>query len=227
MKPASGRLVTCVFYLTLASLFAFRPAFADNVVTVGGTVFGYTGAAGISVGWTDFSQEQDVTISALLGNGNGPGTTSTGTAFLTTSIGPGTTIADVVAEASVAVSCGGFCSQDVVLFSGLNLAPGSYWLTFATPVPPATYLNWAAGNPVTATTGSSTIYDGFAYLTGVYDSFPPASPLEFLPEPPPFGYEFSVVTTPEPAYFAVVGLSIACLLVLLRPRSRYAQKIDC
>ena len=203
------------WYIVWTFVSVTRLVTADNIISATGPVSGYTGAAGISVGWTDFTALRDVTITAPLANGNTSGT-APGTAFLTTSIGPGTTLTDVVAKANIVISCA-LCTEDVVLFSGLDLGPGSYWLTLSAPAPPTSFLNWAASDTISVTTSLTTTYSGFTYLTDIYGSFPPGSPLMFPPVFPPLGYEFSVTSTPEPSESAVICLGLT-ILVLCKVR---------
>jgi hypothetical protein len=52
--------------------------------------------------------------------------------YITTSIGPSTTMADVAASTTQSLAF--YYSDDVTLFSGLTLAPGSYYLVIQTPI---------------------------------------------------------------------------------------------
>ena len=209
MKITGGVVRGC-FYLAFTLLACSGTAISGVIVSVGGPVFGYTGAAGISAGWS-MSAAQTVTISAHLGNGNS--LPSAGIAYLTNSIGPGTTLANEISEANVLLTCT-FCDQDVVLFSGLNLPAGNYWITFGAPAPPTSYLNWAASNPASVAAGSGSSYTGFAYLVDGYGTFPPGSSFIFPAQLSQFAYQFSVTSAasiPEPATLSLVGITLLAL----------------
>jgi hypothetical protein len=199
------------FYLAFTLLACSRPARSGVIVSVGGSTIGYTGAAGISAGWSMSAAQTNVTISAHLGNGNS--LPSTGIAYLTNSIGPGTTLANEISQANVLLACT-FCDQDVVLFSGLDLPAGNYWITFGAPAPPISYLNWAASNPASVAAGPGSSYTGFAYLVDGYGPFPPGSSFIFPAQLSRFAYQFSVTSAtsiPEPATLSLVGVALLAL----------------
>src|SRR5215468_9933403 len=89
----------------------------------------------IAVGWTNTLKFSKVSIIVEIASNNPVG--ATGEAFLTTKIGPGTTIADQVATTRfVFPAFNGTFSTQLTLFTGLTLAPGTYYLTI---VPDAGY----------------------------------------------------------------------------------------
>jgi hypothetical protein len=97
---------------------------ADTGWFVGGSAGGDTMQAS---GWTQTGSYDNVSISAELGNGFGVSAMS---AFLTDKIGPGTTAADVIASTS---DLPGTSLETDLIFSGLSLGPGSYYLVLAAP----------------------------------------------------------------------------------------------
>lgn len=178
------------------------PARSGVIISItGGDGQQSTGVAGVAEGFSTPVAIQGVTITAFLGNGNSA--PSSGTAFLTPTIGPGTTLAQVIARSDVTVSCF-FCAQTVTLFTGLDLAAGSYWISFTSPQPPASFLNWEVANSATITTTDGAQYVGLAALSGFYDPFPAGNPiLYFVPSNPNQNYalmfEVTGTSVPEPA----------------------------
>jgi hypothetical protein len=98
---------------------------AETIISVSGT----SSAAIVLVGdgveaasWTQSTSFQEVDISAMVG---GPAS-AIGTAYLTTSLGPGTTLADQIARTSFSFPP---TVSYVRFFSGLTLGPGTYYLS--------------------------------------------------------------------------------------------------
>jgi hypothetical protein len=112
--------------------------------------------------WTQTIEYTGVDIS-FVGNGISP--TATGTAYLTTSMGGGTTVADQIAITTFSAPAAQ--SSLISLFSGLTLPANSYYLMiFADP---GSEIAWDATSPSTATTTlgvgvtltSPLLYDGW------------------------------------------------------------------
>ncbi len=216
MKPCS-RSAGTVLSVVLGAIACSSFASAGIIIEASGPFQGYSGVEGLSVGFTTSTALQGVTISALLENGNFPfDDTAIGTAYLTTSLGTGTTIADEIAQANISLGCS-VCEQ--VLFSGLDLAPGTYWLTFGSPTPPVSYLNIGALFPAVAEASAGTSFLGFYSVTDGSGPFPPGSPILAdltldggLPE-------FSVSAVPEPSELGLTGAGIVLLgIVALYPK---------
>lgn len=106
---------------------------AIPIVSISGPDNPFGNIPGVSIGsgrvtqWQSTLAFEDVTVTADLSSV--PSVSATVTAFLTTSIGPGTTAADEVARATVSLPDYFASSHAVTLFSGLNLAPAHYYLT--------------------------------------------------------------------------------------------------
>jgi hypothetical protein len=76
-----------------------------------------------AVSWSSSAGYNDVSILIRLSDGSG-----TGFAYLTTAIGPGTTNASEIAQTNFAYSTPSYPdSAWIPLFSGINLAPGTYY----------------------------------------------------------------------------------------------------
>src|ERR1700678_390910 len=108
-------------------------AFRGAPIAIGGTVVDVTGPSGNfatvsnfpdGVSWTSSVGYNDVSISAELFDFGGA---ITADAILTTALGSGTTVASQVAETEFSINSSGL----VLIFSGLNLSPGTYYLTLA------------------------------------------------------------------------------------------------
>lgn len=98
-------------------------------------------------GWSQTSGYTNVTITAEIDPGTGSGTS--GTAYLMSQIGPGTTTAQQIATASFSATGAAFTPVLNTLFTGLTLGPGNYYLVLSS----ASGLGWAETNgtsPVTA-----------------------------------------------------------------------------
>lgn len=122
--------------LSVAGILAFgltEVALATPIVSISGPDNPFGNIPGLSIGagrvtqWQSTLAFEDVTVTADLSSV--PSVSTTATAFLTTKIGPGTTAADEVARATVALPDFFAPSHTVTLFSGLNLAPAHYYLT--------------------------------------------------------------------------------------------------
>ncbi|MGA2255528.1 MAG: hypothetical protein ABSG53_12765, partial [Thermoguttaceae bacterium] len=75
-----------------------------------------------AAGWSQTSTYSGVTITAEIDPGIGSGTS--GTAYLMTQIGPGTTSAEQIATASFSATGSAFSPALNTLFTGLTLGPG-------------------------------------------------------------------------------------------------------
>jgi hypothetical protein len=120
------------------------------------------------VSWTQTNTYYDVKITAPLYS---VATDDTGTAYLTRRMGPGTTLADQVATAPVAFP-GYQNPSEVVLFTGLTLGPGTYYLfiTGGTNY----WSSWTGTDQPTLATDAGVTHNGDVY---VYQpaAYPPAS----------------------------------------------------
>jgi hypothetical protein len=115
---------------------------ADAIAGVAGG--GGVGAVEVNnsegVSWTQTGSYTDVTISAFLSSAT-DGALGTGTIYLTDQIGPGTTVANQIAETTVS----GLAFPQLTatsLFSGLDLGPGTYYLITASNFSGGGGLGW-------------------------------------------------------------------------------------
>ena len=137
----SSRAILAFFGAGLAAL----SANGANIITRTGTTTFIFGGANEYVSWTQTGTFSGVAIQANLVLNGGAGT---GTAYLTTQIGAGTTTAQQVATAPVSISNTNQQSL-TTLFSGLTLGPGTYYVT----VSRTSGLDWVFSNAAITTVG--------------------------------------------------------------------------
>src|SRR5580704_6052961 len=127
-----------------------------DIISVGGPVYGWSGAEGLAVGWS-MNFDTNATISVPLGNGNGVYPAIDNTAYLISGSLPN--LSDIVATTNFTLP--GYYDGTFTLFSDISLTAGDYWLLLASPGPPSSYANWAASNPAIITTAPGVQYLGF------------------------------------------------------------------
>jgi hypothetical protein len=130
MTPNCRRLLWTVFALALATGLAGE-AEATVIAERSGPVSFVSVNPENAVDWTTVVPFTNVTISASFGSSSFtlPGN---GTVYLTDKIGPGTTTADEIARVSLTnVPLATFATLPTVLFTGLTLTAGTYYLVEA------------------------------------------------------------------------------------------------
>jgi hypothetical protein len=205
--------------LALVVLFSCGLTHAATVVAVEGPT-NFTGSIGNNqaqtAGFTTGQAYSDVRISALLSGLS----TEAFDAYLTTDIGPGTTVADQVAFTTV-----NFAGSSTVttVFSGLSLPAGIYYLTLFNPR--NTNGGWASTESpvVTAEPGSSHVFSGYFITNDNPLPFPPAASFVDLTENSGRTHIYSVETVviPEPAsvILTLAGLCVVAIRVRMRMMS--------
>jgi hypothetical protein len=150
--------------------------------------------------WKQAIGYNGVNISFL---GNGVFSTASGTAYLTTNMGSGTTVADEIASTNFSTLVGP--PSPISLFSDLTLPASSYYLMiFAGP---GSQIAWAATNSPTTTLGTGVSLN-FSAADGEnlaallhYASYPPATD-------PIFGFQdnllVDVTSVPEPGTLSML-----------------------
>ncbi len=215
------------FLLLVTAIPLTGPAFGTTIVS---DVYNGVGTSGSSGGWkavtwTQTGTYNNVTIGANLATNNGL-STSTGTAYLMTQVGPGTTAANEVTT-PFAISVSGNPGGNVMtqLFSHLTLGPGTYYLLInPTSVNSVDSLDWdEAGSPLrTLDTGVTQGSD--LAISGSVAPFPPASSSVSSTSA---SLIFSVTgdpvvgvpsTTPEPSSIGMMLAGLAALGFTVRKR---------
>jgi hypothetical protein len=147
--------MTALRLFIVSALFVFA-VYGGTIVAVSGPVSsnasvaspdpfgGYDYAAS---SWTQTIGYANVSISFM---GDAVFSTATGIAYLTTGFGPGTTMADQIASTAFTVPFGS-PSTEVLLFSGLDLPAGTYYVTLAAD--PGNQIGWNVTSAPMITTG--------------------------------------------------------------------------
>ena len=170
----------------------------------------------MAISWSQAGSYTDVSITARLYSLD---PTDIGTAWLTTQVGPGTTLADQIATASFSFPSTANPS-DVILFNGLTLDPGTYYLTIGGGT--NYWSAWYGTDQPIVTTDTSVTYNGNFYVYNP-DPYSPASP--YVPTPsitPIFSITGTVV--PEPTSPTLVGLTVSAFLLFRRPRFIHIER---
>lgn len=202
-----GLLPSCIWSNTIASQGPPNPAAPPGLLV--------SDAEALEVSWTSTNSYDYVSVSVSLGQVSAPAVT--GTAYLTTQIGAGTTAASEVGRANFTFPnpTGG----TVQLFNNLSLGPGTYFLVLYSTS--AIGGGWSVASPPTQITdngvtigGSGYFYDpGYAAVFGPFPYAPvvPFSPL-FSPEALVFSVDGSPTSpgnVPEPSCIYLTGFAVA------------------
>jgi hypothetical protein len=99
------------------------------VQAIGSEEGGYVGIIGVEWQQTYAANNVSISVPFFFEPNNPVQPASSVQAYLTTSIGPGTTVADQVASSSTTVVPSAGPAVSYVVFSGLSLAPRTYYLT--------------------------------------------------------------------------------------------------
>lgn len=110
---------------------------------------------------------------SILGEFGGDSSSASLTAFLTNKVGPGATAANQIA--SVTLTPPSADSPGVMLFSGLNLGPGTYYVVLTGPVSGSSYSYWYEYNSPTISTAGGVTAGSFGMANAVDSSSSPSS----------------------------------------------------
>ena len=164
------------------------------------------------VSWTQTSAFSNVTITAEFGNAMPNTLPGQGTVYLTTRIGPATTVADEIAR----ISLSGIPEAGALetLFTGLTLGPKTYYLIGASDSGGAG-LGWVIGN-LTTTAGPGVTINPSGSVLELSDraTYSPASNFFNAPPGPPLlmfsvtGDAITSTSVPEPASLMLLAMGL-------------------
>ena len=202
------RKIALFFVLLLAAAAAHAATTIYNVT--GPSPFGFANQTVLVEGWYQNAVYNNVTITAPLedNSSGGPIGGTEGTVYLTNKIGPGTTVANLVAPP---VTVSGLTNTFTVrtLFTGLSLPAGNYYLTFR-----STNSNPLSMSMEGSSTPAQTFGPGVSGLGAdgqiTPDPFPPATAVT-LSQP---GNLFVTVTGDLVVNYAIPAMSTSILILL-------------
>jgi hypothetical protein len=160
-------------------------------------------------GWSQTGTYVNVTITVEIDPGTGSGTS--GTAYLTTQVGPGTSVAQQIATAPFSATGAKFSPVLNTLFTGLTLGPGNYYLVLSS----ATGLGWEI-----ATGFITPVAD--AGVSDILNADTSGNPLAAYPPTSIFGnttgnlVEFTAIGTavPEPSPMALIFSALVLIALV-------------
>ena len=234
------------FVVSLALLLSAVPAArANTIVSVSGTATSaYTiGLPGtdqiLETSWTSATAYSNVSVSAEI---TGDGSLTVISAFLTNAIGPAENSANVIASKTLTPIHNFYGPGMETLFSGLTLAPGTYYLVLGGGLQEEGEWWGTASTPATIQTDVGVSYGGDEttdinppfYYGFPDENNPPDS--TFMPTDPmyPTNFIFSVTGTPlnavpEPAYLWLMMISLCslcCVVIKVRIVSEPKCPVD-
>jgi hypothetical protein len=237
----------CVLATILISAKSLK---ADTIISVTGapglsTLIG-SGSPAVSTFWAQSNAYTGVAVAVLVNISVSGGQSATADAYLSTRIGPGTTVADEIAHTGFtvpAIAAGGGdvcspqgnCGSIVTLFSGLSLGPGTYFLTLSSTARSSPLVGWFPALTMPTVLQDTGVAEGFSYYAPVVGSYAPASvfqeQLTSLNNSPLYTFSMSFAVTgtavnavPEPALAALVGLG--ALLIIIKGRHGTGRIVD-
>lgn len=195
-----------------------------TIVSVSGPV-NFSGSVGSNqaqtAGFTTSQTYTNLTISAFL---SGPAA-QTYNAYLTTAIGPGTTVASQVATLSQ--NFPGFSPASVTpIFTGLTLAPNTYYLTIFNPA--TTNGAWSSTNaPVVVTApGAANTFSGYFITNDQPLLYPPAAGFANLnSQAQTLLYTVATLEIPEPSTLCLVISALLLCLVIRRRSAKHNRPL--
>lgn len=229
-----GQSLLSIGLCALGLLVAARCVSAETIASVANPNLNFSGIMtsvdeANEVSWTSANTYNDVSVSASFGQV--AYANASGTAYLMTQVGPGTTAAEQMAVASFTFpnSTGGA----ITLFQNLSLGPGSYYLVLYSTDPVGGGWLVSTSNPTLTTAAGVTIGgSGYFYdpgtLKGPFFPYAPSVPFTATQSNEQFvfdveGQAAGVSSAPEPSsigFLAAAGLLAGFVKVRASKRVR-------
>ncbi len=166
------------------------------------------------VSWTQTGSYTNVTISAFLSSADFS-SLGTGTIYLTDQIGPGTTVANQIAETTVSGLAFGPATA-TTLFSGLDLGPGTYYLITASNLGGGG-LGWNVYDGNAAIPGISGTNNSDEFNADGIAGYPPASAFfTWGSHELDFQVTGDTAATPEPSSLILLGTGLFGIVGMTR-----------
>jgi PEP-CTERM motif len=176
--------------------------------------------------WKQTVSYGNVAIAAQLQSSQG----GNGTAYLTNAIGPTAAAANLIATTTYSLPATSGFGQNVALFSGLALGPGTYYLTlwnsclFTCPDGGS----WDIANPSPVILGTGVADNGGYAEHGINNAFPPATDYTlagFMNFPEHFVYTVTgdlaaPAAVPEPASWLLLAIGAVCFAAAKRANQK-------
>ena len=223
-------------FLCLLILFSPFSGKCATILSVSGQIeggfYGISASQAAATSWSQSATYADTGISALLSNGP-----ANGTAYLMSSIGPGTTPADEIARANFQFPSS---TTMVVLFDDLTLSPGTYYLVIGSRASSSQIgglgdaldcgTNCAFPAPAITLASGVTRHPDFLAPSGAVNAYAPASAFQQnigIHGDPFIAYtidsaQVAIASVPEPGtlqLFAVIALAVAANRLRLSRRN--------
>lgn len=201
--------------LALAVLGFRGNGYANTVISVApaSTAFA-AGANALSSSWTQTGSYSNVTVSAVLTNLSGIGLSFGYHAFLTNSLGPGTTVANEIANTAITLAPG--LDQSIALFSGLSLGSGTYFLVITPDGGPNGATGWSDVTSAPVVTLDAGVTHGTDRFSTSNIGYAPSRTFNTLPGNSRLLYSVEADPVPEPATTALLGAGLVLMLLKAR-----------
>ncbi|MBM3814977.1 MAG: PEP-CTERM sorting domain-containing protein [Acidimicrobiia bacterium] len=171
----------------------------------------------VAAGWTHAGSFSNVAITAPVAQFGSAVTTLR--AYLTTSIGAGTTQgAHEIATTSFSTATQANPFPYITIFSGLSLGPGTYYLIMSWESG-GSAASWNADTPTSVSSDvGATVAVGRLLAFSPFETYLPASNFTFISGAEPLYQVTGDSAIPEPSAMALVGLGLVGLAAIRRRR---------
>jgi hypothetical protein len=210
--------------LIIALAYAVVPSHAGTIISVTGSNqinWSLNDVQGpyvqtLGAGWSTAQAYNNVTVTAELGLGDAVAPLTI-EAFLTRTIGAGTTVADEVASTILSASPATFAPTPITIFTGLELTAGTYFLTIAAIGQDGIW--FGDESPLITATPGTTLLGRYREKSQPMVGYIPANMIQLGTTEGPQQMRFAVTedsAVPEPTTLVLVGGACWALVALRR-----------